>query len=82
MSNLNYKAMSELTRTFYLNNSGSRWVVYKNGKKVMHEWITKSGKHVCRRVISYYSFGRKLVVPSFPIKERKIQVLMDTILED
>lgn len=42
--------------TYYLNNSGSRWVVYKNGKKekvlVIHE-----DQILERTAIEYKSFG-------------------------
>ena len=69
------------TGTFYLNNSGSRWVVLENGKKVTHTFQTKSGKNVTRTVIEFRSFGNfGSCVISY--KGKKINVLTDSILED
>ena len=67
--------------TYYLNNSGSRWVIYENGKKITHTFKTRSGKEVTRTIIFFESFGNfGSVVISY--KGKKIGVLIDTILED
>lgn len=67
--------------TYYLNNSGSRWVTFNNGKKVTHTFETKSGKQVTRTLIYCFSFGNfGGAVISY--KGKKINVLLDTILND
>jgi len=67
--------------TYYLNNSGSRWVVYEDGKKSTITLKTKSGNSITRTVIYYFSFGNfGAAVISY--KGKKIRVLTDTILED
>lgn len=66
---------------FYLNNSGSRWVVYDNGKKEKRTFTTKSGKQVERTVIYYESFGN-FGSACISYKGKKINVLIDTILND
>ena len=67
--------------TYYLNNSGSRWVVLINGKREQRTWLTKSGKEITRRVIYYESFGN-FGSCLISYKGKKIRVLMDTILND
>jgi len=67
--------------TYYLNNWGSRWVVYENGEKVKNTWKTKSGNIIVRTVIYFYSFGN-FGGALISYKGKKIRVLMDTILED
>jgi hypothetical protein len=69
------------TGVFYLNNWGSRWVVLDNGRREQQTWKTKSGKDVTRRVIYYESFGN-FGSACISYKGKKINVLMDTILED
>ena len=66
---------------FYLNNSGSRWVVLENGRREQRSWQTKSGKTITRRVIEYYSFGN-FGGALISYKGKKIRVLIDTILND
>lgn len=66
---------------FYLNNSGSRWVVLVNGKKEKRTFKTKSGKDVERTIIYYESFGN-FGSACISYKGKKINVLMDSILED
>lgn len=70
-----------LTGTFYLNNSGSRWVIYQDGKKPLHIFTTKSGKLVTRTAIFYESFGNFASL-QISYKGKKINVLPETILED
>ena len=43
--------------TYYLNNSGNRWVTFENGKKVKHTFYTKTGQPVIRTIIFFESFG-------------------------
>ena len=68
--------------TYYLNNSGSRWVVMdRNGNKPKHTFKTESGKEVTRTALFYESFGNfGLVWISW--KGKKISVFADSILED
>jgi hypothetical protein len=69
------------TGTFYLNNSGSRWVNLTNGKKDKLTFVTESGKIVVRTAIFYESFGNFGSV-CISYKGKKIMVLSDTILKD
>ena len=73
--------MNSLNGTYYLNNQGSRWVVYENGKKSTITLKTKAGKSITRTVIYYYSFGN-FGGALISYKGKKIRVLLDTILED
>jgi hypothetical protein len=66
---------------YYLNNSGSRWVIFENGKKRKITLSTKLGKEVVRTAIYFQSFGNFASV-LISYKGKKINVLMDTILED
>ena len=67
--------------TFYLNNSGSRWINFTNGKKDKRTWQTKNGNTIERTVIYYESFGN-FGSCLISYKGKKINVLADTILED
>jgi hypothetical protein len=67
--------------TFYLNNSGSRWVVFINGKREIREFKTKSGKIITRSVSYYASFGN-FGTANISYKNKKINVFLDTLLED
>lgn len=69
------------TGVYYLNNSGSRWIVLIDGKKEKRTFTTKSGKQVERTIIYYESFGN-FGSACISYKGKKINVLMDTILED
>ena len=70
------------TNCFYLNNSGSRWIVLdKSGRREQRTWITKSGHTVARRVIYYESFGN-FGSACISYKGKRINVLADTILDD
>jgi len=68
--------------TYYLNNSGSRWIVCdSNGTRERVTLETKSGKIVERAALFYESFGNfGLVCISY--KGKKIKVFMDTLLND
>lgn len=73
--------MSGRNGTYYLNNSGSRWVIFENGKKITHTFKTKSGKDITRTLIYCFSFGNfGGAVISY--KGKQLKVLMDTILDD
>lgn len=67
--------------TFYLNNSGSRWVVFINGEKEKITLETKSGKKVTRTAIYYESFGNFASV-CISYKGKKVNVLTDSLLDD
>lgn len=70
-----------LNGVYYLNNSGSRWVYYDNGKKEKRTFTTKSGEKIQRTIIEYYSFGNfGACIISY--KGKKIRVLADEILPD
>jgi len=45
------------TGTYYLNNSGSRWVILTNGKRDSLTLLTKGGKTITRQVEFWSSFG-------------------------
>lgn len=67
---------------YYLNNSGSRWVIFdESGKREKREWKTVAGKTITRRVIFYESFGN-FGSATISYKGKRISVLADTILED
>lgn len=42
---------------YYLNNAGTRWACYDNGKKEKHTFYTIAGRPVIRTLIEYFSFG-------------------------
>ena len=67
--------------TYYLNNSGSRWVTFNNGKKSKITLLTKSGQQVTRTVIFYESFGN-FATALISYKGKKLSVFSDTILND
>jgi hypothetical protein len=67
--------------TFYLNNSGHKWVNLTNGKKDKIVLQTKSGQLITRTVIYYESFGN-FATCRISYKGKKISVFMDTLLED
>lgn len=66
---------------YYLNNSGSRWVIYENGKKIKMKFFTVSGKEVLRTPVYFESFGN-FGSCLISYKGKKIKVLADTILKD
>lgn len=70
-----------ITETYYLNNSGSRWIVLENGKKPVHPFKTKSGKIILRTAQFYESFGNFGSI-CISWKGSKIKVLDDTVLDD
>lgn len=72
--------MSSFTGTVYLNNRGSRWVVFNNGKREKIELQTKDGKTVVRTVNYYASFGN-FATANISYKGRKINIFSDTILD-
>jgi hypothetical protein len=72
--------MSHLNGLYYLNNTGNRWVVYENGKKPVHEFMTNKGETVKRTAIFYESFGNFTTV-QISWKGKKISVFFDTILK-
>ncbi len=67
--------------TYYLNNSGSRWVSFEDGIKTTVTLETKSGKLITRTVIYYEAFGN-WATALISYKGKKISVFGDTILED
>ena len=73
--------MSGLTGLYYLNNSGHRWVVYQDGKKEKITLETKSGELVTRSVNYYEQLGN-WATANISYKGKRINVFMDTLLED
>jgi hypothetical protein len=68
--------------TYYLNNSGSRWVTFdKDGRREQITLTTKSGKEVVRRVIYWESFGN-FATACISYKGKRISVFADTLLDD
>jgi len=67
--------------TYYLNNSGSRWVNFVNGVKDSITLETKSGKTITRRVLFYESFGN-FALANISYKGKKIRVFGDSVLDD
>ena len=70
-----------LNGLYYLNNTGSRWIVLENGKRQRISLRTKSGKIVNRSVNYYESFGN-FAVANISYKGKRINVFADSVLED
>jgi hypothetical protein len=66
---------------FYLNNSGSRWVVLENGKHSKITLSTKLGKSITRSVNYYEMFGN-FATANISYKGKRLDVFSDTTLED
>jgi hypothetical protein len=64
--------------TFYLNATGSKWIVLPKEKI---EFKTKSGKSVFRTPIYFEQFGNFATV-RISYKGKKISVFIDTLLND
>jgi len=70
------------TGIYYLNNTGSRWVVFGNdGRREKICLQTTSGKMIERRVNYYESFGN-FATANISWNGKKIGVFPDTILEE
>ena len=69
------------TGTYYLNNSGSRWIILENGKRVKQTFETKSGKKIERTVNFFQSFGN-FATCNISYKGKKINVFADSLLDD
>lgn len=67
--------------TYYLNNSGHRWVTFENGKRVRMQFETKDGATVTRSVNYFEAFGN-FVTCNISYKGKRINVFADTVLED
>lgn len=70
-----------LNGTYYLNNSGHRWVNFTNGVKDKITLQTESGKTIKRTVLFYEMFGN-FATAQISYKVKKINVFPDTILKD
>ncbi len=66
---------------FYMNNSGSRWIVLENGKRSKITLSTVSGVSVVRSVNYYESFGN-FATANISYKGKRINVFPDTVLKD
>lgn len=67
--------------TYYLNNYGTRWVIYEKNKKIKMKFLTASGKEIIRTPIYFEAFGN-FGSCLISYKGKKIKVLADTILKD
>ncbi len=70
-----------LSGTYYLNNTGHKWVNYTNGQKDKINLQTTTGKTITRTVIYYESFGN-FATALISYKGKKISVFPDTLLPD
>lgn len=66
---------------FYLNNSGSRWVIYESGKLKRIEFTTESGRKVTRAALYFEAFGN-FATCTISYKGKRISVFPDQILKD
>lgn len=70
------------TGLYYLNNSGSRWVIFdETGRREKRIFKTKSGAKVVRRVNFYEAFGN-FATCNISYKGQRINVFPDTLLND
>ncbi len=70
------------TGLYYLNNSGSKWVVLdETGRREKRTFATKSGAKITRRVNYYESFGN-FATCNISYKGSRINVFADTLLDD
>jgi len=70
------------TGLYYLNNIGSKWVVFgADGRREKITLKTKSGKTIERRVNYYSSFGN-FATANISYKGKKIDVFVDSELND
>lgn len=70
------------TGLFYLNNTGSRWVILdETGRREQRTFETKSGAKVVRRVNFYEAFGN-FATCNITYKGKKINVFADSELDD
>lgn len=67
---------------YYLNNSGSRWVVLgPDGRREQHTFKTRSGKTVKRRVNYFKSWGN-FAIAVISWKGKMVGVFCDELLND
>lgn len=80
-----YKSLEVIMRmrdgTYYLNNTGHRWIEIIDGKRERRTFITASGKEVIRSVNYYEAFGN-FATCNISYKGKRINVFADSILED
>jgi len=67
--------------TYYLNNSGHRWVTFENGKRVKVTLTTKGGKTITRSANYFSAFGNFATV-NISYKGKRINVFTDSLLDD
>ena len=68
--------------TYYLNNSGSRWVTMnREGNHDRISLLTKTGKVITRAVKYWEAFGN-FAIARISYKGKMIDVFTDTVLED
>lgn len=70
------------TGLFYLNNTGSRWIIFdETGRREKRIFKTKSGAKVVRRVNYYQAFGN-FATCNISYKGKRINVFPDALLND
>lgn len=69
------------TGTYYLNNTGHRWVNLENGKRDRITLETKSGKAITRSVNFWEAFGN-FATANISYKGKRINVFTDSKLDD
>jgi hypothetical protein len=67
--------------TFYLNNTGHKWVTFENGRRINYTWETESGKLITRRVQYFEAFGN-FATARISYKGKMISVFCDEKLKD
>lgn len=65
--------------TYYLNNNGSKWVIFENGKRIKETFQLSNGKTIERSVNYFASFGN-FGTCNISYKGKKIDVFVDTVL--
>lgn len=66
---------------YYLNNSGSRWVVFdEDGRHVEHTWETRRHGPFTRRVVFFESFGN-FAAATISYKGKRFRFFPDSILD-
>lgn len=67
-----------LTGTYYLNNSGHRWVNFTNGEKDQTKVLFPDG-HIENRTILYYESFGNFAVCCISLKGKKLTSFQDSI---
>ena len=66
--------------TYYLNNSGSRWVILEDGKRIKQTFQVEDGTTV-ERVVNHFSSWGNFATCNISWQGKKIDVFADTMLK-